>query len=74
MGKFKMSALKTNIRLKVKEAEELQDRAWEMTLKNKKIKKVIQEPDIVHFLIERCTKLVDVDEKGEFFLHDVEDF
>lgn len=73
-GRRGMAKLKTNVRLKIEESEKLRDKAWELTMKSKQQKKMIQEPDIVHFILSRCVELVDVDENGEMYLHDIEDF
>ncbi|AKB03046.1 TPA: hypothetical protein I6187_003391 [Vibrio cholerae] len=53
----KPTKLIQTVRIKPSEAEELKGKAWELTIK---AEEVIQEPEIVHFLIDEFINDIDV--------------
>ncbi|MDG2609678.1 hypothetical protein ACP6H1_24035 [Vibrio harveyi] len=54
----KSQKLIQTVRIKTTEAENLKDRAWELSMKGKEF---IQEPEIVHFLIDEFLNDVDIE-------------
>ena len=53
----KSQKLIQTVRIKTGEAENLKERAWELSMKGKEF---IQEPEIVHFLIDEFINDVDI--------------
>lgn len=55
----KSQKLIQTVRIKTSEAEDLKERAWELSMKGKEF---IQEPEIVHFLIDEFLNDVDIED------------
>lgn len=53
----KSQKLIQTVRIKPNEAVDLKDRAWELSMKGKEF---IQEPELVHFLIEEFINDIDI--------------